>query len=326
MKKALKLLLTYFILLILIVAAASICYSLYLIITNHVEGSKINFFDAKVFITSFFRVLTSSLIFICPICVYKLIKYKRSFSVFVTYIIICIVNWMILFPISLHFRSIYSDVNFKQERLSERKFREDHNGNIYYFTRDFGTSPLTYQDTPTVVINPENLNAVSIKEIKDTPDFVLYQDAEPYSDVLVKNTISVNKKIKIIEIEKIIDSANLALGKGPSYFLGFLAFAFALCSLYSLLNFFDWRLLTAVSIFTGSLLIILLNSLYYLPAFDLLKENLLLKSNFINYCQNYVQQPLLVIINLLIGILMSLLGIIKFCVIQAKKSKKRKEG
>lgn len=326
MKKAFKLLLTYLILLIVIVGAASLCYSLFLSISNYIVGTKFNPFDSKIFMVAFFRVFCCVLIIICPICIYKQIRYKRTFYTFISYIFICIINWMILFPVALHFENKFSSKSFETHRLSERQFREGYDGKVFYFTRDFGTSPLTYQDTPTIIIEPEKYNSISIKDVKDTSDFELYEKAQPYSDVLIKDVFGESTFSRFVNMELLIKNGFSSLKKGLSYFLGYLSIALALCCLYSLLQFFDWRLLTATFVTLGTVIILSINTLYYLPSLDYFRKNIISKSNFFMFCQKYVDEPLLVICNLSIALILIVAGIIKFSVKKVHKGKKSNKG
>ena len=67
MKKALKLLMIYFVSLIITIVVGSLLNTIYLAITNYVVGTKINLFDFDYFMRALFLVTYSVLFLICPL-------------------------------------------------------------------------------------------------------------------------------------------------------------------------------------------------------------------------------------------------------------------
>ena len=98
MKKALKLALIYFIILIIGTILGTILYSFYLNLLGYIAGKEISFLTNSELLNSFFYVLFCMLLFIIPVIAYYRIRHPGGILQFVVYVVLCLLTWIILIP------------------------------------------------------------------------------------------------------------------------------------------------------------------------------------------------------------------------------------
>lgn len=316
MKKALKLALIYFINLVAGTILGTILYSLYLNLLGFIAGREINLFNDYELFHALFYVLFCMLVFIMPLISYYRIRHPGGVLQFVVYVVLCALTWALLMPCSLKLRDFCMrkfSTEIKTESLSSNYFRKV-DDKVYFFTREFSGQTLTTVGmAPAVVIDTTEKGIVDYQDVQDYPEFSLNEKAYPFREIQLKqifaadeSPVPVNFKVLLSMIEK---GYSWNLGK----FLTLLSFVILLCSVYGTTNFFDWRLLNAVMLFIITAAIICLNSMYFNPQFDAIKDRLNILGMF-KALGGIVSEPLLFIINLFFALIFIISGTIKFAV------------
>ncbi len=321
MRKAINLIINYFIFLIAGIVLGGFLYSMYINVLNFIIGHEIKLLDSEDFIRSAFYVGLVYCFVICPLMAYYRIRHKGGIPQTVSFIIICLITWTIVFPALVKVKKVYYEhypMSVKIPKLSGGYFRQ--NGDkVYYFTRDFFKNLITGDETSTVIIDTSENGGVSVEHVADTPDFELYTAATPYREIELKKTFSENRIKIYINFAEIIERGSEALGKGLTFYLGFLSIAFALCALYAMTNFFNWRLLNAVFLAVAVTGILTLSCVYNEPVFDFIR-NKFSRGAFFEFMSNYVDAPLLCVMNIVLGLVFIGAGIIKFIAEHARRS------
>lgn len=314
MKKAFKLLITYILLTILGLITGTLLYSFYIEILNHVTGTKFNFLQRETVLRAFFYTASCLSFFICPaLAIYK-IKHSGGFSQFIGYLIAVLITFGAILPFSVKagvkYEFDYRSTSTKTN-LSGGYFRES-GDNIYYFTDEFRTAPLTREDTVAVVIDTTQDGKTEVTSIPDTSDFELYTNALPYRDTLVKESFNENSIPVLMNMRSIISRAVISGHKGWSFWLAFLSLGLALACIYGLSNVSDWKLVNACIVALATIFILTLNTVYFMSWFDVLRMRSLDSARFFMFLGKYIDDPLLVMCNIVLSIIFSLVGIIRF--------------
>lgn len=320
MKKAINLIIMYFVILIAGIAVGTLFYSFYLNVLNFVAGQELDIWDTDILIQSLFFVAIAMCFLIFPLLSYYRVRHPGGAPQAVTYVILSIFTMVVLFPATIQLKTKYYD-KFPQTtriaHLSGGYFRQS-GDKLYYFTKDFASNPVTGQDTTTVIIDTSENGVVSIEKIKDTPDFPLYKDAEPCKEILVKNafngTINSNKGSFTILVER----AEEAFHKGWIPCIGFMTIALALCAVYAMTSFFNWKLLNAFIIILNTSIIVFVNGFYQTPAADGIK-NALGNNRLMHLLGRYIDEPLLDSFYIILAILFLVIGIIASAVKKHQK-------
>ena len=237
MKKALKLVLMYFLTLILATVTGVIFYSVYLHIQSYVAGSGFSFFNREGLLRALFYVVFCIILFICPVMIYARISNKGGIPHFITFIILSVLTWVLLLPLTLKLeKKVFYNATDSAKTLTGGYFRSD-GEKIYYFTSDYNDNP--YVSTTTVVIVTSENGTVEIQNIAPSRDFELFRNAAPYSDVIIKNTFALtNFSTPLISFSLIMQHAKDSIAKGWTFFLAFLSMGLLLCTLYGAADLF----------------------------------------------------------------------------------------
>ena len=324
MKKAFKLALIYFVILIAGTVLGTILYSLYLNLLNFISGRDISFFaDAELF-QSLFYVLPCVIILVIPLISYYRIRHPGGVMQLVVFIILCLLTWIVVMPATLKLKS-YCNKKFafeiKREPLSPNYFRKV-DSNVYYFTKEFQSQePDQVPQAPAIVINTNEYGTVDYRNIGDYPGFALNSKAKPYREIQLKNIFGDGENPIPIDFKLLITKISSAYAGDLRQLLLLLSFVVLICSVYGLTNLFDWRLLTTVMIFISTALILCLNSVYYSSYFDVIKARII-DNGFFRFMNNIVSEPILFLINSFFALIFIISGIIRFAIRKhAKKAR-----
>ena len=311
MKKALKLVLMYFLTFLIATLAGVIFYSVYLHIQSYVVGSGFSFFDKQGLLRALFYVIFCIILFICPVMIYARISNKGGIPHFITFIILSALTWVLLLPLTVKLEEkVFYNSKDSAKILTGGYFRADQD-KIYYFTSDYNDNP--YVNTTTVVIDTSENGTVEIQNIAPSRDFVLFRNAAPYSDVLIKNTFALtNFSTPLISFSLIMQHAKDSISKGWTFFLAFLSMGLLLCTLYGAADLFRWRLLNTGFLLTASTLVLMANTLYFHPVFTSFCRQYINNNSFIQFLSKYMDNPLLVLSNVFFSIVFIVIGIIRF--------------
>lgn len=324
MKKALKLVFIYLIILILGTVLGTILYSFYLNLLGFVAGREIIFFtDAELF-KSLFYVMPCMLIFITPVISYYRMRHPGGILQLIVYIILCALTWVVLMPCSFKLQDFCNrkfSFTTKTENLSPNYFRKVDN-DVYFFTREFTVSVSgRVAEAPAIIIDTSEKGGVEYRSIGDNPNLVLNKKAEPFREVQLKSIFGDGANPVNINFRILISLIKGAYNGDLSHILTLLSFALLICSLYGIANFFDWRLLNAVILFITAALVLCFNSIYFMPLFEPLK-NRVMNIGMFRAFGKIVTEPLLFIINCFFALLFIIAGIVRFAVRQhAKKAR-----
>lgn len=311
MKKAFKLILMYFLTLILATAAGVLFYSVYLAIQNYVAGGSLTLFNKQGFFRALFYVFACVILLVCPAMIYVRISNKGGIGQFIAFILLSAVTWSVLIPVQLKLEDkVLYDSKDSSKVLTGGYFRES-GDTVYYFSSDYNANP--YISPTTVVIDTTEDGKVSIEKTDPSRDFVLFRDSAPYSDILIKKLFASESKFPVvISFSLIMQHARNAFAKGWTFWLGFLSLGLLICSLYGAADMFRWKLLNTCFMLVGTILILGANTLYFHPVVASFCRQYINGRKFIVMLNNYMDYPLLVIINVFFSLVFVIIGIIRF--------------
>ena len=309
MKKAIKILLVYFVYLLLTICFGTVFYMAFLGVVNATAGHKVVFWNQELFIKTFFFIAVCSLSLICPFLISYRIRHRSGFLQTIVYIIVCVINWGILFPIAITQadKAGYEEISVEKRMNSANYFR-DSGKEIYYFTEDLIEDG---KPVPSIVISPQKDYAVEYREISADKNFVLFKNAAPYNDIFTKKAFSNDFIFTYIDTRILLKNAVSCLEKGWSFWLGFLSIALVISSLYGLSNLFDWKLLDTALVIIMYVLILICNTYYYSDGFLPIKLKYL-SGGFFTTLGRFVDNPALVLLNLSASLLFIVIGLINF--------------
>ena len=321
MKKALNLLIIYLSFMIIGLIAGTFLYSFYLNLQNFTAGNEIHFFSAAELYKAIFYVAFCLVLLICPLIACYRIRHPAGLSQTLVYIFICLLNWGIVFP-SLYKLNKICDSHFlvqsQENDLTKGYFRKVGN-RVYYFTKDFDFNDYGKKESQAVIIDTRGDGRIFTDDVEEDSNLDLIKKARPYKEIQIKETFSNTFFSLPVSFKILTGEQKKAFDKGLLPYISFLSLALLLCSLYALSNVFEWKLINSCIIFSGSFLILLANSVYYLPVLLSLKRtltnNVLIKS-----LENIIDDPLIFVLNILFSFIFLLIGIIRFFVhLHAKK-------
>lgn len=243
-------------------------------------------------------------------------KRKNQIFSLVLYLVLGVLTWIVLIPLSLSFFSDFQSKNAGQalskKTTSTGIFREDANG-VFYNSRilDDGNTEGIYIDK-TGYFGAEG----NISSFFDSP--VNNDAAYPYSDILVKDALEPPKYVTypLSIYTSLLTAAENSYGKGTLGWIFFASFGLVLLATYGLQFLSSWRLCSALSVAIGQILIVFINYFYYMGYFpNGLKQVDSAISKIIP-----TENSLIVAINILITILLLFFGL-AMGVYRTKKAK-----
>lgn len=330
MKKALKLLLMYFLFIIAGVFLVSVIYSFFQNVLGFVAGKKLAIFEWKNFMLSVIFITQCIIFLICPLMSYYKIRHSGGVSVLITYIILCLFTWGLFFPIMLSLNKKVVPA-LKQELveqpLSGGYFRKVEN-KIYYFTEDLPSQvPENLQKEMEEEINQKSVNMIvidtsengKIQEMRGGKNSRLYKYGQPFRDVLIKDNFVLNERKSVINFRFLISRAQTELEKGISHWLGFLSIGFLISSIYALVSIFAWRLVNTIICFFATFCAVVLNTFYFSQYMESFRALSFMHNPFFEFLSRYVDEPFLCLVNVIFGLIFISAGIIKFFVSKSRQ-------
>lgn len=312
MNKALKLVLMYLIFFLVLLTVGTALYFFYLNLLEFVIGIESSTSNIHKIITSFFYVTTVLVIIMEPVTIYYRIRHIGGLPQLISFILLSVVAWNLLLPSIFKLRDAY----FKRypqttvEKVVTHGYFRNSNGEIYYLTDDLSEKN---EYAVSVVIRPEEKESVLVEKILNSPDLSLYKDAEPYNDILIKNSFPtklVNQNY--LSFDSFLDRGEKAFNKGFTFWLGYLSLALVICSLYGVSNFFDWRLINTTVILSLTCIILTFNKVYFLPVFSVYKIRYIQSKEFFQFLGRFMDDPFLCLINVFSSLIFITIGIIKY--------------
>lgn len=325
MKKSLKLITKYILYLVIGSLLGTIFYYIYSSIQRFVPGG----YGQKIFIGDFLRTyfkVLAYLVFIIP-TVLICHKLKRPGTVLqcITFILISALSWMLILPFSYkgykNISKTYSEEQFYNP-LSKGEFRQSDN-KVYYFASDYNSDAMWPTEVASVVIDTNEEGGVTVEKILEKKDFELITAANPYRDILIKDFFTSKSQV-YLNLDSILKRMDDASNQGFTFLLGFMTLGFVLCSIYGLANISSWRLINSSVVIFTTVAVLCFNNLYYTPAGEFLRESSIASIYSIQYLENFVNDPILCLINLIFGFIFIIVGILRF-IFSSRAAKKAKK-
>ena len=164
MRKALKLLLYFFIFFVCGIGFGSVLYSLYLNILNTTTGNAFTVFSRDTFLKALFYIIPCVSIVICPFLALVHIKHKGSVLQLIFYIGLCAIIWGLVVPFSIYFKQkLVSDITINQEKLSAHYFRKV-DDQVYFMTYDLSD----YRNSTVVELDTSQDGNVEITKMMES--------------------------------------------------------------------------------------------------------------------------------------------------------------
>lgn len=324
MKKALNILIMYFVFLIVTLLLGTLLYTLFSNLLNYVAGTKLKLFSVESLLESYCYISFCVIFLICPALAFYRIRHPGGVSQTLVYIAMCLLTWFVLFPANNKFTDYLYD-NYVEEpgqnNLSKGFFRH-YDDEVYYFTNDFVYKEYGALEADAVVIhtNRESEN-VDFLPVRDTPALKLNSAAKPFREILVSENFRGKKERIFVDFQTLVNEGRRCVDSGFLIFLFYLSFPLALCSIYAITNLFDWRLLNTSLLFLLCSVVLAINSDFFNSWVSLLKANISDKAVY-DFLQSWTKEPIIFVVNILFAIILNLIWLITSIV---KKHQKKED-
>lgn len=194
--------------------------------------------------------------------VYSIRYPKNGVARVITHTILCLLAWLVIIPLSLGFADKAGEIKPMQPKdrpMTANHFRPD-DGKLYYYT-SVNAATKTANGVAFTLDSLDNASDES-RLLENAP--LIKSDIVPFSDVLIYNTLSRSKLVKIAlpALHLNQQAALTALKGGVISWLTFASWGLALCTLIGVRRLFHWRLLNFIAVQIGFIAICAVN-LYY---------------------------------------------------------------
>ena len=109
-----------------------------------------------------------------------------------------------------------------------------------------------------------------------------------------------------------MEHAEIAFSKGWTFWLGFLSLGLLIASLYGTADLFRWRLLNSGFLMIMTFGILVVNTIYYYPFITSFRRQYINNKGFFIFLAKYIDDPLLVLVNVSVSLIFIIIGIIRF--------------
>ncbi len=210
-----------------------------------VAGQPLSFLSADLFIRGVFFVFP----LICALSSLFMVLYVvrhpgKIILPLIIYILTGILSWGLLIPFSVSKSEEYASIPHVQKKaplITPGFFRED-NGGIYYYSRvgQDGKAEGLYIDLQGFTGSQGKILPIDNVPVNETA-------AEPFSDLLIRDTMTLPRVVKVpVELyKKQLAFASASRKAGYISWLSFASIGIALLSILGLRRFSAWRLLNA---------------------------------------------------------------------------------
>jgi hypothetical protein len=324
MKKALNLIIMYFVFFIVTLLLGTLLYTLFSNLLKYVAGTKLKLFSVESLLEAYCYISFCILFLICPALSFYRIRHPGGVAQTLAYIIMCLFTWLLLFPVNHKFTCYLYD-NYidesAQHNLSKGYFRH-YDDEVYYFTNDFIYKEYGALEADAVVIHTDRESeSVDFLPIRDTPALKLNSAAKPFREILVSENFRSSKDVPFVNFKALVDEARRCIASGIIIFLFYLSFPLAICSLYALTTLFDWRLLNSVLLFLLCSVVLAVNSDFFSSWVQAIKANISQEWVY-NFLDTWTKEPIIFVVNILFALILNLIWLITSII---KRHKKKEE-
>lgn len=315
MRKVLNIILDYFVIFTGGAIIGLFIYSQYANSICLVAGKHFPF-TREILINGLFKTLPVIYIVITVfIVLYKIRHRSAPCATFITYCSLSLFTWLVLFPLTLTLQKTASEnLSSIEELRDEQTLSSDYfrktDGAIYYFIKNSDKQKAEVFQ----IIDPEFPESfASEKELDISKDSAFYNSNLPFRDPILKDSMTDTPFGLIQCFYSLKEKAKDAWNNGYIAWLCFASLGFALSSVYAFIKFSSWRMINAyLSVaFTG--LIIWFNYFYFTSKFDGFRSflySLFYDGGKLGFFVNRNIDFPLTLINLIVGILLSAVGIV----------------
>ncbi len=309
-KTSLRIVFLYILVLVLGIVVSAALYTVYTLCKNMIAGGGLKVFNLGYFVTGI--NVFSPLVVIAAglVMILYLIRYSiRKILPFNLFVIAYIAVWVFLLPLNYSVVSKISTTTPPTETaktLTSDYFRTGKTGNVFYYSS---------------IVNENTADGICIDKVDEstyTFNNVVIPRNEGFSDSLIHKSIGMPSLIEtMLSWAKMF--FNIARQAWESGFLGWLCFAsisLALASTAGLSFISKWRMVNVLSVCIVTVGILVLNILAYTKSF-MDPARVFLEGAMSNIP---IKNPLIVLMNVLIFVILSLLGFI----VQNKRRKEDK--
>lgn len=323
MKKALNLIIMYFVTLIVGILLGTGLYSFYINGLNFIAGTELKLFTQKDLLDAFFFTTFCLLVIICPLVSYYKIRHPGGVPQVIAFIFLSLITWCIAIPtvFNLNLKYISSnDFLGEKESLSKGYFRQV-DDKVYYFTKDFTKNSQGVPESTAVIIDTAEDGIVTVQDIIDMPSLGVNKSAAPYREILVKKTFETNQLPITIDFKELFFKSNYHIQCGLKTLIGYLSLALVICSLFALTNMFKWKLLNTLLILGATVCILIFNTNPGLLPFGIIEQKFY-NSGFIQFLSQFGTEPLMIFTNYIVAVVFIVTGIV-VSIVRNHKNKKR---
>lgn len=283
------------------IVVGELAYMVYFNTAHFVVGRPIELVNAYALARGFF-IVVPVVIVLSPLflSLYRIRHSGGGFLPVIVYILLCATTWTVLLPLFIEFKrkaeGTLSPVS--KSSLTAGYFRP-YSGEVAYLPHD---APAP--ETAVVLNSTGDENAVCFSQIDMS---VMEAESAPFADILIRETVPPVPAWIVSGMDMIEMHAELAWKSGRFAWLGFLSFAFALCSTYAVSFCSDWRLVDILYLLIMDGGVLSFNLLYYSEYFKRLREAGAPLANALSFFARS-GDPLLICINVSIAILCIAVG------------------
>jgi hypothetical protein len=303
LKKTFLLIPAYIALLLFSCVISVLVYMLYFNTTGLIAGKTLQLFDTHVLINGFF--FTTPVVLVLSGTLLSCYRIRHShggcFPV-IMYVLLGMATWCVLYPAFIELKGHWQNQAATETVVLTPGYFRHSGGDIVYLPYGYNSD-----DTKAVVIS-EDASPEFAVSIQKTNIAEMVNKTAPFKDSLIRETIPVIPGWIMGVFTGIQKRAESAWHAGYTSWLCFMSLGLVLFSAYALTFCSEWRFINFLYLCTMEAVTIAFNSLYFTPVFAQFREFSVQLGRNIKFF-TYLDEPLLVCVNVFISFVFIALGI-----------------